>query len=492
MDINALRQKEIEYCGEHIEYFVETYGHIECKDAPELIQPFKMWPMQKEALKSIETHRRSVIMKARQLGFSWLVLHYAAWLMITKTGRTIIGLSMGENEAKELVRRMSVILKNMPEFIRQDSDVPSGYKGNTFHVNAMDIMIHYLNGPDSLFKCFPSSQNATSSFTADLLILDEWAKQQFAREIWTAALPVVNRPTGGQVIGLSSIIRGSLFEEIFTNRDNNFNKIFIPWDADPSRDQKWYDETKKDIGDMITQEYPKTIEEALTVPGGSFFPEVKKETHETDDMPTKSRRYIALDYGLDMLSVHWFAMDINGHTVIYREYDSPNKTIGEACDIIISLTGDEKIDLILAPPDLWNRSQESGKSRAVLFFEGGLNLVKSSNDFKAGCAAMKEDLRVRPTGAKLKILKDKCPNLYNSLIRIQKDEKRPDVYAKEPHDLTHDCDSLRYYSVYWTTAADIETDKKKKKWTPDIYEDYENANENDRKMIVEKYGEPEW
>ena len=120
----------------------------------------------------------------------------------------------------------------------------------TFKASALELTVHYNDGrPDSIMKGFPSSPSAARSFTADLLIFDEWAFQQFAREIWTSAFPVINRPNGGKVIGLSTIERGSLFEEIFTDPDNGFNKIFIPWYADPRRDEKWYEDTKRALGD---------------------------------------------------------------------------------------------------------------------------------------------------------------------------------------------------------------------------------------------------
>ena len=37
---NDIRQYEIDYCRDHILYYIKTYTHIEDKDAPELIQPF--------------------------------------------------------------------------------------------------------------------------------------------------------------------------------------------------------------------------------------------------------------------------------------------------------------------------------------------------------------------------------------------------------------------------------------------------------------------
>ena len=42
-ELDELREKEVAYCRGNIEYFIDSYGHIEDKDAEELIQPFRMW-----------------------------------------------------------------------------------------------------------------------------------------------------------------------------------------------------------------------------------------------------------------------------------------------------------------------------------------------------------------------------------------------------------------------------------------------------------------
>lgn len=495
MDINTkkpheLREMEYDYCREHLEYFVETYGHIEDKDAETLIQPFNVWPAQKEALRSIKDHKLNVILKARQLGITWLVLHYALWKML-KPGRTVIGLSRTEDEAQELVRRMSVILDNMRALFAPKNDQPINWVNATWENTSLILTIHFSNGPDSVFKCFPSSPNAARSFTADLIVFDEWAFQQFAEDIWKAGYPTINRPSGGQVVGLSTIERGSFFENVFTNPDNGFNKIFIPWYADPRRDEAWYEQTKRTMGDMITQEYPATIDEALTVPGGSFFPEVKRETHIVkDELEGKLRRYVCLDYGLDMLSAHWIQVDTKGNAQVYREYDAPDKTIGAACDILLSLSGDEHIEYWLAPSDLWSRSQETGKSRAILFSENGINLTKTSRDFPAGCASMKEWLKVIDDRPRLTILDGCAPNLYRCLQKIQKDKKRANIYAKDPHDLTHDVDSLRSFCVWWVRSPEIDYEKIEHRCHNSILEDIENATGADREYLLQKYGEP--
>jgi len=506
--ISDVRRKEIEYCRDNLLYFVETYGHIEDKDNVEsIVQPFSMWQEQKDALISIRDNKLTVILKARQLGITWLVLHYAANLLLCYPGRTVIALSQKEDDAKELIRRFAyVILQNMPELVADEKKAPAGWDGPVWTANALEVKIKFPNGLVSVLTGMPSSPGAGRSWTANLIILDEWAFQQYAEDIYMAGFPTVNRPTGGQLIGLSTIERGSFFEKIFTDPDNGYNKIFIPWSADPRRDAEWYERTKRAMGDLMTQEYPATIEEALAVPGGAFFPEVNRKntvsSHPLDfDENGKARnviRYVCIDYGLDMFSAHWVMVDSKGEAQVYKEYDNPNKTISEAASILLKMCEDETINQFLAPPDLWNRRQETGKSAATIFSENGVTLTKTSNDMLNGCFAMKEWFKPRKnqlTGeekqSKLTILDGKAPNLYRCLQKIQKDEKKPNIYAKQPHDITHDVDSLRCFCIYWTIEAESEREKKQKRvWTPDMIEDWENADADERAYLEAKYGEP--
>ena len=487
-----LRQAEAEYCRRNPEYFVETYCHIEDKDAPGLIAPFTLWPGQKQALRAFGEHRLCVVLKARQLGFTWLALAWAARLLVLWPGRTVVGLSRTEGEAKELVRRLAVILENMPEFCLRQGAAGPDWQGAVFEASALRVGLRFCGAPPGVFQAFPSSPGVGRSFTADLILIDEWAFQQFDRQIWASAFPVINRPGGGQVIGLSTIRRGTLFEEIYTGEGNGFYKLFLPWSADPRRDAGWYKNTLAALGpDRTRQEYPASEAEALAVPGGAFFPEVCEATHRAQGVPGAAgpvRRYVAIDYGLDMLSAHWIAVDEAGRAVVYREFDAPDMTIGQAAKAVLDHSRGEEIERVLAPPDLWNRSQESGRSRAQLFSEAGLELTRSSRDFAAGCAAMKEWLA--PRGGEPAMKLGDVPRLWECLARIQKDGRDPNVYAKTPHELTHDVDSLRYFCVWWKDPPPEPAPRRRVVWEPDLFEDYENADEAGRAYLIEKYGDP--
>jgi phage terminase large subunit len=188
---------------------------------------------------------------------------------------------------------------------------------------------------------------------------------------------------------------------------------------------------------------------------GQYFEEFNKDVHVCDafDIPEYWDKYVSLDYGLDMLAVYWYATDSQGTTFVYREFCEPNLIISDACKRILSLTK-EQIKTFYAPPDLWNRRQDTGKSAAEVFQENGIFLTKSNNDRIQGWYNVKEWLQVlkvkdEQTGeeknsTRLKIWKN-CAILIKNLPLLQHDDKKPNDISNEPHEITHSPDALRYF-----------------------------------------------
>jgi len=467
-ELALLRELQRREAEESTEYFIENFVYIEDRDSQELAIPFSLWQGQKQALGSIIKNRLNIILKARQLGITWLVLAYAVWQLVFKDGYMVVALSRGEEEAKELVRRVGFILKHLPL-----------HWGIDYTPTASQVTINRPNGEPSVFKSFTAAADSGRSFTANLVILDEWAFQQWAREIWKAAYPTINRPTGGKLIGLSTIERGTLFEDIWQGSkkgENNFNRIFLGWDTDPRRTQAWYEQTKKDIGDDVLSEYPATEEEAFQVPGGAYFPEVKKAIHIQPVEPIMEHwyRYVCIDYGLDMLAAYWLYIDGKGHARVYRELHEPDLIVSAAVERILECNQGDRIYQYIAPPDLWNRNRDTGKSTAQLFREYGIHLSVASNDFEQGCLNMKEWLKPiavkneqtgdEYTTAKLTIDEGAAPELWHSLTNIQKDKRRTNVYAKEPHNLTHSVDGIRYFCASQPRIGKLAEKKSEKEY----------------------------
>lgn len=188
---------------------------------------------------------------------------------------------------------------------------------------------------------------------------------------------------------------------------------------------------------------------------GQFFTEFKRDIHviEPFEIPKDWYIYFVMDYGLDKLAGYWIAVDYNNNAYVFREVYESNLLVSQARDKIKEMTN-EPIYLYLAPPDLWNRHKETGKSTADIFEEGDITLYKTNNDRIQGWLQMKEWLKPYKDEqgcmtARLKIF-NTCKNLIRCLPQVQHDEKRVGDIANEPHELTHSVDAIRGFCVYWT------------------------------------------
>lgn len=222
---------------------------------------------------------------------------------------------------------------------------------------------------------------------------------------------------------------------------------------------------------------------------GQYFPEFDSAKHVIDPfpIPPEWRRYIAFDYGLDMLAAYWIAVDNNVNCYVYKEYCSPNLPISAAAKAIIDTTNGERIHTVLAPPDLWGRSQETGKSKAILFGEAGLNLTRSSNDREAGWLSIKELLKLNAEGEpRLKIFRQ-CHKLITHLPQLIIDPKRPTDTLNEPHEITHSPDALRYFAIYWVKPNKAK-EAERVRYTADQLEDWRRASPSEREYLIKKYG----
>jgi phage terminase large subunit len=195
---------------------------------------------------------------------------------------------------------------------------------------------------------------------------------------------------------------------------------------------------------------------------GQYFSEFDRNIHviEPFPIPENWKLYRAIDYGLDCLACLWIAIDERGDYYVYREYAESDKVISQGAEEIRALTEEGNIFYTVAPDDLWARSQETAKSKADIFRENGLSLLKGNRNREAGWLAIKELLTVKNGESRLKIFSN-CVNLIECLPALQRDAKKPTDCMTEPHDITHLPDALRYFCLQYTTPAKEEDNRTK-------------------------------
>ena len=183
---------------------------------------------------------------------------------------------------------------------------------------------------------------------------------------------------------------------------------------------------------------------------GQYFGEFNRDIHTIQpfELPPDWRRYVVFDYGLDMFACYFVAIDGRANIYFYKEIYESGLIISDTIKRLKGITI-EPIYQYIAPPDLWNRRQETGKSIADIYLDNGIYLTKASNDRVQGWLNVKEWLKVYKDEqeietSKLKIFSN-CKNLVRCLPQLQHDEKNPNDVATEPHELTHGPDALRYF-----------------------------------------------
>ena len=220
--------------------------------------PFGLWAAQRDVLLDLEQQRLTVILKARQLGLSWLVVGWALWLMLFQPAATVLFFSKRDQEAVHLLAfRLRGMLDRLPDWLR-----PALVADN-------DHNIELANG--SVGLAFPTTGGR--SYTASLVVVDEADFADNLDALLAAVKPTID--AGGRLILLSTADKSkpqSAFKRIYgagKRGENGYRAIFLPWTARPGRSAEWYEEQKRDVlartaaTDDLFQEYPATDFEAL-------------------------------------------------------------------------------------------------------------------------------------------------------------------------------------------------------------------------------------
>ena len=279
-------------------YFINSYCWIEAKDTSEAI-PFKLWPEQARIIPDIIKNLLVIILKARQLGLTWLVAAYCLWVAITKPLQLIVIMSSKEDTAKEFLARVKFILVRLPEWL-----YPAVARETTEEIefSHTDNSGHPIN---SLIKSLPTTKSGAQSKTPTILVIDEAHESRDVGRLYAASKPGIE-VAGGQVIVIANSVKDTggwpWVRGIFINAMkglNNFTHIFLPWRAHPGRSQDIVTDpqTKNKIvkfkldqirGGMdeedFSQHYPESETEAISLMGGSYFGRALKR-HGNDVMP---------------------------------------------------------------------------------------------------------------------------------------------------------------------------------------------------------------
>lgn len=223
-------------------------------------QPFDLWPAQERVLEQMQADRLLLLLKARQIGMTWLSCAYVLWRCLSEPYTTVLLFSQGQLEANELIRRIAFLYHT-------HADVLPAMTTNNI------TELAWANG--SRVKSLPATRKAGRSFTASIVVLDEFAFMQWGTDLLAAVKPTIDG--GGQLIILSSADgNGSAFHQFWQAAEqgsNGFAPLFLDWQSNPQRDAAWRDARKAEglSESDVLREYPGNPIEAFTHASGLVY-----------------------------------------------------------------------------------------------------------------------------------------------------------------------------------------------------------------------------
>ena len=180
---------------------------------------------------------------------------------------------------------------------------------------------------------------------------------------------------------------------------------------------------------------------------GQFFPEFDTAVHVCPSavIPKNLKRFVAVDYGFDMLAALLVGVDEGGNYWIINECCIPGLTLSEAAKEITSLCRGQEVEYAVLSPDLWNRRQDSGRSGfEIMQSVAGMPPMIAADDRRIpGWRMLREYLNTDGKHPYLRI-GSQCKELIRCLPLLLCHADRPEDAANEPHAVTHAPEALRY------------------------------------------------
>ena len=275
---------EADECREHPAHLLDR---VQCIDATsgeqfqfQLLDPEAPWYWQREVLDAWLSHEKSVVLKARQLGITWLAAGLGLWQVLYRPGTRVLVISINEEEAAKVVNRLWDMLWSLPEHLRNGVTVLKPQKGSRPNLH---IELKHPSGLISYVTGLPSTKKAGHGETAALVILDEFARHDYAQDSWKALVPTTS--AGGKLVaistgnGISTVSahgdsQGNFFHSLWVSgEESGLYKRFLRWDLHPDRDADWYSRVAMSIPNSSdrAEQFPANEIEAFILTGAPYF-----------------------------------------------------------------------------------------------------------------------------------------------------------------------------------------------------------------------------
>lgn len=225
-------------CKESYEYFAENYYYILSLD--EGMIKVKLRDYQKNMIDSFKDNRFSIVLASRQCGKSTSYEVFLLWYILFNESKNVAILANKAETAKGILRKIKLAYELLPHWLQQ------GVKS----WNASSIELE--NGCTIIASA--TSSSAIRSKSINILILDEFAfiSQSVFDQFYSAVYPTISSSQESKIIMVSTPFGLNHYYKFWNdalNKRNAFNHLRVDWWEVPGRDDKWKEETIRNIGE---------------------------------------------------------------------------------------------------------------------------------------------------------------------------------------------------------------------------------------------------
>ena len=269
-------------CANDVDYFIRNYVWIEVETKHDARgrKLFDLWDYQEDALKDYQEHRFTVVLKARQLGFTTLAMAYAVWQCLFQPRANILLISKSQDAADKNLGMARFMYSFLPDWMKARGPELDGDA-------AKQLIFKFTSGSSNRIKSFAGTKTAGAGETASLVILDEFALMDDPANTYRTVKPTTD--AGGSLIIISTARGGSnMFAKIYRDGRRNLNgfkSIFQPWSVSHLITKEEYEMKKQDFANepwLFYMEYPSSDEEAFRESGRPRFPSLPPEEECVD------------------------------------------------------------------------------------------------------------------------------------------------------------------------------------------------------------------
>lgn len=226
-------------CSHDPVYFIKTYCKIVHVDRG--VITFEMFDFQEEIIEAYFTERKVIVKLPRQMGKTTTTAAFFIWYILFQSHKVCAILANKAPIAQEILNRIQLMYENIPSYMQQ----------GIVEWNKRSITLE--NG--SRILAAATSSSAIRGFSLSMVFMDEFAHvpNNIAEEFFTSTFPTLSSGKETKILmastpnGLNHYYKFWIEAE---SKRNDFVPITYSWDRMPGRDEAWFNEQKRALGEQ--------------------------------------------------------------------------------------------------------------------------------------------------------------------------------------------------------------------------------------------------